>query len=168
MRITRIEITGTTMPGERTPQAVAELTRQHDGGRVEANVDFQTGFAEKLTFAASDEPAADRQQLEAARDLAMKLDSDEGDAEAILQAVTMMGLPGWPPAEPDDKEMLEETMRNTLSPEAVAAVAWGVRRTITNDRSVQRQLDWIATILENMVGGAVEHQKTCDELGLEH
>ena len=66
-----------------------------------------------------------------------------------------------------DKEMIERTTQYTLSPEAVAAIAWGVRRTITNDRGVQRQLDWLATILENLVGGAIEHQKTCDELGLE-
>ena len=67
----------------------------------------------------------------------------------------------------EDKEMVEGTMRNTLTPEAVAAIAWGVRRTITNNQSVQRQLDWLATILENLVGGPIEHQKTCDELGLE-
>jgi len=67
----------------------------------------------------------------------------------------------------DDRAMIEEAMQNTLTPEAVAAIAWGVRRTITNDQRVQRQLDWLATILENMVGGPIEHQKACDELGLE-
>ncbi|HUU97571.1 MAG TPA: hypothetical protein VM487_17690 [Phycisphaerae bacterium] len=66
-----------------------------------------------------------------------------------------------------DKEMIERTMQYTLSPEAVAALARGARRTITNDQSVQRQLNWLATILENLVGGPIEQQKTCDELGLE-
>ena len=67
----------------------------------------------------------------------------------------------------EDKQMIEQAMRNTLTPEAVAAIAWGARRAITNDKGVQRQLDWFSTILENMIGGPIEHQKTCDDLGLE-
>ena len=77
------------------------------------------------------------------------------------------GTPKDTTAAQADKAMIEEAMQSTLSPEAVAALAWGARRTITNDQKVQRQLDWLATILENMVGGPIEHQKACDELGLE-
>ena len=73
----------------------------------------------------------------------------------------------------DDKAELEEAIRNTFSPEAVAAIAHGARAAAgmihESDEGLRviRELQWFAGVLQQMVGGPIERQKTCDELGLE-
>jgi len=173
MRITRVELAGTNLPDSELPRAIAILFRPADRGYINVDVHNANGRTEQFAFPPDYHPKSNATRFRQACRLADGLDGHDGGAKAIVQVVeTMIEMAGphpapEPPAEPDDKEILEETMRNTLSPEAVAALAWGVRRTITNDKRVQRQLDWFATILENMVGGSIEHQKACNELGLE-
>jgi len=147
--------------------------RPSERGHINADVFKANGKTDQFTFPPDDDPRSNEARLRQACRLASDLDGNESGAKAIVQVVeTMVEMAGpkpapEQPAEPDDREMLEEAMQNVLSPEAVAAIAWGARRAITNDKNAQRQLDWFATVLENMVGGPIEHQKTCDELGLE-
>jgi len=176
MRIVRVELAGTNLPDSAMPRAVAMLMRPSERGYINADVFRANGRTDQFAFPPDYHPKSNATRFRQACRLADHLDGNEDGAKAILQVVeTMIEMAGPAPAKPerasadeqDDKAMVEEAMQNVLSPEAVAAVAWGVRRTITNDKRVQRQLDWLATILENMVGGPIEQQKTCDELGLE-
>ena len=175
MRITRVDLAGTNLPDSAMPRAVAVIKRPAERGYIYADVFKANGRSDQFTFPPDYNADGNATRCRQACYLADELDGNEHGAKAILQVVeTMIEMAGPAPAERqatsdgarDDKAMIENAMQNTLSPEAVAAVAWGVRRTITNDKRVQRQLDWLATILENMVGGSIEHQKTCDELGL--
>ena len=176
MKITRVELAGTNLPDSELPRAIAVLFRPSERGYINVDVHNANGRTDQFAFLPDHHPKSNATRFRHACRLADLLDRNEGGAKAILQVVeTMMEMAGPAPggpqptnaAEQDDKTMIEEAMRNALAPEAVAALAWGARRTITNDQKVQRQLDWLATILENMVGGPIEHQKTCAELGLE-
>jgi len=176
MRITRIDLAGTNLPDSPMPRAVAVIKRPAERGYIYADVFKANGRSARFTFPPDYNADGNATRCRQACYLADELDGNEHGAKTILQVVeTMIEMAGPAPAKPqpanaaeqDDKAMVEEMMQNAFTPEAVAAVAWGVRRTITNDKRVQRQLDWLATILENMVGGPIEHEKVCDELGLE-
>ena len=170
MRITRVELAGTPKDDQQLPRAMAQLTRRFERGWVYAEVLLPDGSKKEVGFRPDDNPTAAGQRHEAGRELSTLLEGTDCNAKSYVSIVeTIVAMDGPEPhaEEPDDRQIIEQAMQEAFTPEAVAAIAWGVRRTITNNQRVQRQLDWLATILETMVGGLVEHQKTCDELGLE-
>ena len=67
--------------------------------------------------------------------------------------------------EHEDKQMIEEAMQNTLTPEAVAAIAYIMRGTVTNDQAVNRQLRWFAETLTELAGGGDEVDRVAEEIG---
>ena len=67
--------------------------------------------------------------------------------------------------EHEDKQMIEEAMQNTLTPEAVAVIAYIMRGTVTNDQAVNRQLRWFAETLTELAGGGDEVDRVAEEIG---
>ena len=65
-----------------------------------------------------------------------------------------------------DEQILFDAIRDNLSPQAVAAVAAFLRAASTNNRAVNRQIQWFATQLIELVGGGDEHNRLCEEVGL--
>jgi len=71
-----------------------------------------------------------------------------------------------------DARLIADAMQNALSPEAVAAIAWGARAAagLTNEgelgSSVILQLNWFAGVLENIFGGQADAQKMAEAFGL--
>jgi len=66
--------------------------------------------------------------------------------------------------EREDAQMIEEAMQNTLTPEAVAAIAGAVKRMVTVDANVNEQIQWFAHTLANIVGGWTEQRRMAEEL----
>jgi len=62
-------------------------------------------------------------------------------------------------------ELLDEAIRETLSPEAVAAIAAYLQPCSTKNASVNRQVAWFADRLVAILGAA-EFRGLMDELGL--
>ena len=63
-----------------------------------------------------------------------------------------------------DKAELVEVLRNTLSPEAIAGIAYIVHCVTTNDKAANKQIQWFADILAEMVGGWDAQEKMAEEL----
>ena len=63
-------------------------------------------------------------------------------------------------------ELLAEAIRETLSPEAVAAIVAYLQPAKTNDESVNRELGWFALELVDLLGGYDEQSQLAEELGL--
>ena len=65
-------------------------------------------------------------------------------------------------------EVVQEVLRDNLSPEAVAATANAVRVQVNRgieDKSVEQQLKWFADRLVAIVGGEKQYHRLCGELG---
>jgi len=65
--------------------------------------------------------------------------------------------------EREDKQMIEEAMRNTLTPEAVAVIAYIMRCTVTDIPAVNRQVRWFTETLTEMAGGGDEVDRVAEE-----
>ncbi len=69
--------------------------------------------------------------------------------------------------EPVDEEALFEALRDNFSPEAVAAMAVGLERLgATSSAEVDRQLQWFARGLVDMLGGHEAARDLAGEIGL--
>ena len=73
-------------------------------------------------------------------------------------------------AEPADDapagNALADALRDALSPEAVATIACYARDVRTNDPNVNREVDWFADQLAEMLGGWPEQGRLMENLGL--
>ena len=70
------------------------------------------------------------------------------------------------PADPTPAELLADAIKDTLSPEAVAAVVAALGTVTTNTRDTNRELAWFAEQLVTMVGGPEECNGLIDGIGL--
>ena len=68
--------------------------------------------------------------------------------------------------EGDAADVLKDVLRDTLSPQAVAAIVAYLQPAKTKDKAVNRQLRWFADRLTELVGGAEQLGRLTDELGL--
>jgi len=168
MRIASIELAGNTKPGSNLPAAFAVLTRPFDQGCVRAEIHQPGGRTRSISFIPGEQPFEGARWADASRELAEKLDGDVGGAKAILQLIDTMITMGGPapeqPAEQDDRKMVAEAMQNMLSPEAVAAISYILRCTVTGEQTVNRQIRWIEQTLAEMVGGTNEVDRIAEEI----
>ncbi|MFW6124524.1 MAG: hypothetical protein ACOC46_00130 [Pirellulales bacterium] len=68
---------------------------------------------------------------------------------------------------PDDPaDVLTDALRETLSPQALAAIAAYLRPVATMDPDVVRQVTWFRRLLTAVVGGDDSMDRLCDEAGL--
>ena len=65
--------------------------------------------------------------------------------------------------EREDAQMIEEAMQNTLTPEAVAAIAYIMRGVVTDDQAVNRQIRWFTETLTELAGGGDEVDRVAEE-----
>jgi len=63
-------------------------------------------------------------------------------------------------------EVLRDVLRDTLSAQAVAAIAAYLQPVRTMDAEVVRQVRWFADLLTQAVGGEEEFNRLCKEVGL--
>ena len=69
----------------------------------------------------------------------------------------------------DAAEVLRDVLRDTLSPQAVAAMANALRVQVNRgieDKDIRQQLQWFGDRLVAIVGGEKQYHRLCDELGL--
>ena len=64
------------------------------------------------------------------------------------------------------KTRLAQAVKDSLSPEAVAAMAAFLQGAATKNKDVDRQVHWFAEMLIELVGGADDHNRLCEEVGL--
>ena len=70
------------------------------------------------------------------------------------------------PDDPDPEEMLIDAIQDSLSPQAVAAIAAFLQPAATKSAEVNRQIRWFAELLTAVVGGGEAHNRLCEEVGL--
>jgi len=70
------------------------------------------------------------------------------------------------PEDPKPEDMLNDALRENLSPHAVAAIAAFCQTATTQRADVDRQIRWFADHLVELVGGGDEHNRLCEEVGL--
>ena len=70
------------------------------------------------------------------------------------------------PDDPDPEDMLIDGIQANLSPQTVAAIASFLQTGRTKNDDVNRQIQWFADMLTEMVGGGEEHNRLCEEIGL--
>ena len=72
------------------------------------------------------------------------------------------------PENPVVDDTLSETLKDNLSPEAVAAIAAYLvaRPTEAPNAAVNRELNWFTDRLVDLVGGDEAFNRLCEELGL--
>jgi len=70
------------------------------------------------------------------------------------------------PEDPKPEDMLNDALRENLSPHAVAAIAAFCQTATTQRADVDRQIRWFADRLIELVGGGDEHNRLCEEAGL--
>jgi len=71
--------------------------------------------------------------------------------------------------EGDLSDILQDVLRDTFGPEAIAALANAVRVQVNGnfkDRAVRRQLHWLADRLVEMLGGEEAYVRLCKEAGV--
>lgn len=61
---------------------------------------------------------------------------------------------------------LTESLRDNLSPEAVAAMVSWLQPATTNDKKVTREIAWFRDQLVDMLGGGEQQSSLAEELGL--
>ena len=66
----------------------------------------------------------------------------------------------------NDEADLFDAIREQLSPHAVAAIASCLQTSRTNNPDVDRQVDWFAEQLRELVGGDEQQTRLAEELGL--
>ncbi len=68
----------------------------------------------------------------------------------------------------DDKKVtiLEDTLKENLSPGAIAAISAYICNPKTNNDSINEEIIWFRDYLSNMVGTTQEYNETIDALGL--
>ena len=64
------------------------------------------------------------------------------------------------------REVVQEVMRDNLSPQAVAAIVAYLQPAGTNNSDVDRQVRWFAEELVKFLGGDEQQSRLADELGL--
>ena len=64
------------------------------------------------------------------------------------------------------KDVLAAALREYLSPQAVVAIAAFLQPATTKSAEVNRQIQWFAELLTEVVGGGEEHDRLCEEIGL--
>jgi len=64
------------------------------------------------------------------------------------------------------REVVREVMRDSLSPQAVAAIVSCLRINRTNNGDVDRQVHWFAEELCELLGGHEQQTRLAEELGL--
>ena len=69
------------------------------------------------------------------------------------------------PDDPDPKEMLIDAIQDNLSPQAVVAIAAYLTAARVKNRQVQRQIEWFAGMLVDMLG-VDEFNRLIEEVGL--
>ena len=65
-----------------------------------------------------------------------------------------------------DEQIPFDAIRDNFSPQATAAMAAYLAAVATNNEAVNRQINWFATQLIELVGGGDEHNRLCEEVGL--
>ena len=70
--------------------------------------------------------------------------------------------------ENEDADVLAQALKDTLSPEAVAAIAAYLvaRPAEAPNRAVNRELNWFTDRLVELVGGDEAFNRLCEEMGL--
>jgi len=69
------------------------------------------------------------------------------------------------PEDPEPKDILAGAVRDKLSPHAVAAIASLLRAGSTKSDDVNRQIQWFADLLTDVVGGGDQQNRLCEEVG---
>jgi len=70
------------------------------------------------------------------------------------------------PENPKPEDMLNDALRENLSPHAVAAIAAFCQTATTQRDDVDRQIRWFADRLIELVGGGDEHNRLCEDVRL--
>lgn len=70
------------------------------------------------------------------------------------------------PEDPKPEALLVDALRESLSPEAVAAIASWLQPASTNDENVDREVRWFAEQLAQALGGWDQQNRLAEELGL--
>jgi len=70
------------------------------------------------------------------------------------------------PSDPDPRELLVDAIRDSLSPQAVAAIAAFLQPARTRSDDVDKQIRWFADLLTEAIGGSDTMNDLCDEVGL--
>ncbi len=81
------------------------------------------------------------------------------EAKSALQAAYDAGRA-------DASASLVDALRESLSPEAVAAIASWLQPARTNDENVDREIRWLAEQLAQALGGWDQQNRLAEELGL--
>ncbi len=81
------------------------------------------------------------------------------EAKSALQAAYDAGRA-------DANAWLVDAMRENLSPEAVAAIAYWLQPATTNNDDVNRELRWFSQQLTQVLGGSKQQSRIAEELGL--
>ena len=70
------------------------------------------------------------------------------------------------PEDPKPKDILADAVHENLSPQATAAVSSVLRTASTKSDDVNRQIQWFADLLTDVVGGGDQQNRLCEEVGL--
>ena len=63
-------------------------------------------------------------------------------------------------------EVVQEVLRDNLSPEAVAAIISYLQPVNTKDSAVNKEVEWFSGQLVQLLGGYEQHTRLANELGL--
>ena len=64
------------------------------------------------------------------------------------------------------KDILQDVLRDNLSPQAVAAIVAYLQPARTNNPNVDREVQWFAQQLRELLGGSEHQARLAEELGL--
>jgi hypothetical protein len=70
------------------------------------------------------------------------------------------------PENPDPVQLMQDAIRDQLSPEAVAAIVSYLQPVSTKDSAVNKEVAWFSERLVEMLGGYEQQSQLADELGL--
>jgi hypothetical protein len=70
------------------------------------------------------------------------------------------------PENPDPVETMMDAIHDQLSPNAVAAIVSYLQPVHTRDLKVNREIDWFAGRLAELIGGYERQSQLAEELGL--
>jgi len=70
------------------------------------------------------------------------------------------------PEDPKPQDLLTDALRENLSPHAVAAIAFYLQPTRTNNANVDREVQWFIERLAETLGGQEQLNRLAEELAL--